>query len=120
MQRTPIILAIAVLILLSSGSAPASAEASRSDPNLSLTQAEHVSSDLKQGMTVDEVQKLLGTPQRTGLKSDDSLPAGAPSKGTLQWTYSWAGASPGRSLRVDFIAKSLEDWQVNSWEWQTN
>ena len=121
MQRSPIALAFAVLAALLSGPVPASAQVSRSDPNLSLTQAERVSSDLKQGMTVDEVQKLFGKPQRTGLKSDDILTAGSPSKGTLQWTYSWtSAASSVRSLRVDFIAKSLEDWQVNSWEWQTN
>jgi len=119
MQRIPIVLAFTVLSSLLCGCDPASAQISRSDPTLSLPQAERVSADLKQGMTVDEVQKLLGKPLRTALKGDDIVPAGSPSKGTLQWTYSWAGSSSGRSLRIDFIAKSLEDWQVNSWEWQT-
>ncbi len=95
---------------------PAAAQASRPDTTFSLTQAEHVAADLKQGMTVDEVEKLLGKPRRTALKNDGGF-AGSPAKGTLQWTYSWTSASGTGSLRVEFVSKSLEQWYVNSWEW---
>jgi hypothetical protein len=82
------------------------------DPTLSLSQAEHMSGDLRQGMTSAEVEKLLGRPRRTALKND-----GAPSKGTLQWTYTWANPSGPGSLRVEFTSKSPDEWTVNSWEW---
>jgi hypothetical protein len=93
--------------------APAGAEASRPLENLSLAQAERQAADLKQGMSVEDVQALLGKPRRTALKS-----SGANAPGTLQWTYNWAGASstPG-SLRIDFVSKTPNAWYVNSWEW---
>jgi hypothetical protein len=118
MKRTGTGLAVAASMLMCLAAAPATAQAPRSEPALSLSQAEHLSADLKQGMTVDEVQKLLGKPRRTALKSDANASI-TPSKGTLQWTYSWASASAQGSLRVDFISKSLEEWSVNSWEWLT-
>jgi len=105
-----------VPLLLWVGSADA--QVSPSEATLSLAQAEHNAADLKQGMTVDEVQKLLGKPTRTALKSDSNS-AATPSKGTLQWTYSWSSASSQGSLRVEFISKSLEEWYVNSWQWLT-
>jgi hypothetical protein len=95
---------------------PADAQDSRIDQTLTLTQAEHVATDLKQGMTVSEVQKLLGTPRRTALKSDGNS-ANKPSKGTLQWTYTWANSSVQGSLRVDFASKAPDDWYVSSWDW---
>jgi hypothetical protein len=71
-------------------------------------------------MTADEVQKLLGKPRRTALKSDGYSP-NALSKGTLQWSYSW-GSTSGQggtqgNLRVEFVSKAQEAWCVNSWEW---
>ena len=94
--------------------APAGAEASRPPESLSITQAERQAADLKQGMSIDDVQGLLGKPRRTALKSSGSGAA----QGTLQWTYSWTGSSssPG-SLRVDFVSKTANAWYVNSWEW---
>jgi hypothetical protein len=90
--------------------------AAGSAPILSLSEAEHISGDLRQGMTADEVQKLLGRPRRTALKNDGA-PSSASSKGTLQWTYTWANASGPGSLRVEFASKSPDEWTVNSWEW---
>jgi hypothetical protein len=93
--------------------APAGAEASRLPENLSLAQAERQAADLKQGMSIGDVQGLLGKPRRTALKSSSS---GA--QGILQWTYNWSGPSstPG-SLRIDFVSKTSNAWYVNSWEW---
>ena len=99
------------------------AQTPRPDATLTLAQAERVAVDLRQGMTVDEVQKLLGKPRRTALKSD-GYSANAPSKGTLQWTYSLSSASAqGGSQgnpRVEFVSKAQEEWYVNSWEWLSN
>jgi len=83
---------------------------------LSLAQAEHAAVDLKQGMTSEEVQKLLGQPRRTALKSDGGFP-NRPSQGTLQWTYSWTSSSAQGNLRIEFAAKAADQWYVNSWEW---
>jgi hypothetical protein len=94
----------------------ASAQVSRSDQALSLAQAERAASDLKQGMSVDEVQNLLGKPPKTALKSDGSSP-NALSKGTLQWTYTWASPTAQSGLRVEFASQPLEEWHVKSWEW---
>jgi hypothetical protein len=98
----------------------ATAQTPHPDVTLTLAQAERVAVDLRQGMTVDEVQKLLGKPRRTALKSDGYSP-NAPSKGTLQWSYSWSSASAQGSiqgnLRVEFVSKAQEEWYVNSWEW---
>jgi hypothetical protein len=99
-------------------SSTANAESTRTDGSLSLAQGERMAADLKQGMSLDEVQKLLGKPSQTALKSDANA-TNVPSKGTLQWIYAFGGASAQRSLRVEFAAKSLEDWYVNSWEWTT-
>jgi hypothetical protein len=67
-------------------------------------------------MKLEEVEKLLGKPKRTGLKNTGSFAtgssAGEPSQGTLQWTYVWA-------LHVVFAARTPEQWTVNSWDWST-
>ena len=118
MKMPSIFLSFTLLAPLLLWSGTADAQVSRTEPTLSLTQAEHNASDLKQGMTVDEVQKLLGKPRRTALKSDGNS-AVTPSKGTLQWTYNWTSASAQGSLRVEFVSKTLEEWYVNSWEWLT-
>jgi hypothetical protein len=91
---------------------PAAAQGSRAGANPGFAQAERNAVDLKQGMTLDEVQKLLGKPKRTALKSSSS--ASEPWQGTLQWTYAW---TPDRTLQVVFAAKSAEQWYVNSWDW---
>ena len=98
---------------------PAAAQASRPAAALSFAQAERNAVELRQGMSADEVQKLLGTPRRTALKTNGNLVT-TPWQGTLQWTYSWPGAasSPG-SLNVVFAAMAPEKWYVNSWEWSS-
>jgi hypothetical protein len=98
--------------------AAAFAEATRAAP--SIAQAERNAVDLKQGMTPDEVQKLLGKPRRTALSAHPGY-AGKAEQGTLQWTYVWAGGSSSsyaeRSLQIDFAAKAADQWTVNSWGW---
>ena len=70
-------------------------------------------------MSLEEVQRLLGKPRRTALKTSGSS-AATPGQGTLQWTYSWPGAnSTLGSLHVVFDAKAPEKWHVNSWEWSS-
>jgi hypothetical protein len=98
---------------------PAGAQALHPVAVLSLAQAERVAVDLKQGMSAEEVQKLLGKPQRTALKSNGGF-SNTPSQGTLQWAYSWTGSSatPG-NLHIEFVAKTPDQWYVNSWEWVT-
>jgi hypothetical protein len=94
----------------------AGAQSSRPAAGLSVAQAERNAVELKQGMSAEEVERLLGKPRRTALKSDDSS-ASAPSQGTLQWTYSWSSTSTAANLNVRFAAKTAEAWFVNSWEW---
>jgi hypothetical protein len=115
MKHLPALFFLAALFPSLAWAAPAAAEPTRPPENLSLAQAERMAADLKQGMSVEDVQSLLGKPRRTALKNT-SGPGGA--QGTLQWTYNWTGSSssPG-SLRVDFVAKTPNAWYVNSWEW---
>ena len=80
-----------------------------------LAQAERNAVELKQGMTLEEVQKLLGKPTRTALKSANGAVTD-PSQGALQWTYAW---SRERILNVVFAAKTPHEWYVNSWDWAT-
>jgi hypothetical protein len=95
----------------------AAAEPARPVATLNLAQAERMAADLKQGMKLEDVQKLLGKPRRTALRHDGS-PSNTPSQSTLQWTYSWGSSSQG-SLQIEFAAKAPEDWYVNSWQWAT-
>ena len=115
MTRLPT-LALLCAMLACAWVAPAAAQASR-PVTLTLAQAERMAVDLKQGMSADEVRRLLGTPRRTALKSG-GLSAGAGSQGALRWTYSWPGSSfQGTSLQIEFAAKTPEQWHVASWEW---
>jgi hypothetical protein len=97
---------------------PAGAQVLHPVAVLSLPQAERVAVDLKQGMSPEEVEKLLGRPQRTALKGNSGFP-NAPSQGILQWTYSWTGSSAPGNLRIEFVAKTPDQWYVNGWEWGT-
>jgi len=82
---------------------------------LTLTQTEQRAVDLKQGMTPEEVEKLLGKPKRTALRAQVGLHE---SQGSLQWTYTWSSPSQSdRSLQVVFATKAPERWLVNSWDW---
>ena len=119
MARLPTLVFLAALLPSLTWSSAAGAEPSRPAANLSLAQAERNAVDLKQGMTLEEVQKLLGKPRRTALRNTGSS-ASQPWQGTLQWTYAWTGASSSeRSLQVVFAAKTPQEWYVNSWEWAT-
>lgn len=75
--------------------------------NAAFAQAERKAVGLKQGMSLEEVQKLLGKPKRTSLKNGGNF-------GTLYWTYAWTSE---RTLQVVFAAKAPDQWQVNGWEW---
>jgi len=82
---------------------------------LTLTQTERRAVDLKQGMTLEEVENLLGNPKRTALRAQVGLHE---SQGSLQWTYTWSSPSQSdRSLQVVFASKAPERWLVNSWDW---
>jgi hypothetical protein len=99
--------------------APATAQSSRSAAIPSVAQSERNAVDLKQGMTLEEVQKLLGKPRRTALRSEGNA-SNPPAQGNLQWTYVWTGASSQAStLNVQFAAKKPEEWYVSSWDWTT-
>jgi hypothetical protein len=118
MRRSEFLVLLTALVSSLLLGSPAGAESSRPDPTLSLAQAERIAADLKQGMSLDDVQKLLGKPRRTALKSDGASPGS--SKGTLQWTYNWTNTSAQGNLRVEFASKSLlsqDEWAVSSWEW---
>jgi hypothetical protein len=96
----------------------AGAQAVRPVENLTYAQAERRAIDLKQGMTPDEVQQLLGKPKRTALRSSSGYSGTAESQGTLQWTYGWSSASQSeRNLQVTFVSKSPDQWLVNGWDW---
>jgi hypothetical protein len=114
MRRLPFLLLLTALLLPS----VAFAQAARPPPG--LAQAERKAVELKQGMTLDEVQQLLGKPRRTALKRNGGS-ANAPSQGTLEWIYAWNGTtlSPSmeRTLSIEFAAKTAEQWYVNSWGW---
>jgi hypothetical protein len=117
MNHSPAFLLIAALSL--PGIPSAQAEPSRAVETLSYAQVERNAVALKQGMSAPDVQKLLGKPRRTGLKSNGGA-ANLP--GSLQWTYSWTGngsSSATGALRVEFSARAPEDWYVTSWEWAT-
>ena len=94
----------------------AAAQSSRPAAGLSLAQAERNAVDLRQGMSADDVERLLGKPRRTALKSSGAS-SSAPSQGTLQWTYNWSSAASPAILHVEFASKTPEAWFVNSWQW---
>lgn len=87
---------------------------------LRLSQAERMAIELRQGMTLKEVEKLLGKPRRTALRADAYGGSREASPGTLQWTYSWPGATePQRTLRVNFASNAPERWLVSGWDWES-
>jgi len=98
---------------------PALAQDAAPESGASLAQGEKLAASLRQGMSIDEVLKLLGKPQQTALQSDGAAP-NLPSKGTLQWSYLWNGAAKPARLRVDFTGQPLEPYQVSSWQWIAN
>lgn len=101
-------------LLLQAGAAAQPAPTAKA---LRLPQAERLAVELRQGMTLDEVEELLGKPRRTALKSDLYSGAGA-SPGTLQWTYAWPGGPQvERTLQVTFVSNAPQLWRVSGWGW---
>jgi hypothetical protein len=126
---SPVALKVILLALLLAAIAgmlgwftPADAQSIRAAPSASRVQAERAAVDLKQGMTTEEVQQLLGKPWRTELSTNGGAANTAP-QGTLRWTYTWIGSasssSSERSLNIDFSAKAAEQWAVSGWSWST-
>ena len=106
-------LLLAALLTPIVAAAPASAQAPRS----AIGQSERNAVDLRQGMSLAEVQTLLGKPRRTALRDSSGSPS-APSNASLKWTYVWAGASSSdKVLNVEFVAKQPAEWYVSSWDW---
>ena len=118
MRRLPALVFLAALLLPLAWIPPALAQPSRPAASGSLAQAERNALELKQGMSVEEVERLLGKPRRTALRNNGVSATATPWQGTLRWTYSWPGSSfQGTSLQIEFAAKTPEEWYVNSWEW---
>ena len=118
MGRVPVVLLISGF-LAAAASLPSGAGEASEVASGSRVQAERAAVDLRQGMTLAEVQQLLGKPWRTALTSNGGYGA-APSHGTLRWTYTWrrsASSSAQPSLNIDFAAKTAEQWYVNGWSW---
>jgi len=107
----------AALLAAPGWSSLAAAQGTRAVAGASRAAPERAAFDLTQGMTLDEVQKLLGKPWRTAMTSTGS--SGAPSQGTLRWTYVWVASASAseRNLNIDFNAKAPEQWTVNGWSW---
>ena len=120
MRYLSILLFLTTLVASLAWLAPANAQTGAPTASAKRAQAERNAVDLKQGMTIEEVQQLLGKPQRTALRSDWGAPSSA-GRGTLQWTYVWnnpgMSSSSERTLIVDFAAKAAEQWLVNGWGW---
>lgn len=108
--------ALVMFPMLFAAASPVCAQSSRAAAAPASSQVERNSVDLKQGMSIEEVQRLLGKPRRTSLKIDNRLNTSSPA--VLQWTYQWnnTNSSPG-VLRIDFMSKGPESWYVNNWEW---
>jgi hypothetical protein len=122
MRRLPTLVFLAAFLPSLVWLAPASAQAPGPVATPRRAQAERNAVDLKQGMTLDEVQQLLGKPQRTALRSNATA-SSATGQGTLQWTYVWSSAgsssSSERTLNVEFTAKAVDQWFVNGWSWSS-
>ena len=88
---------------------PAGAQGAKS--GAAAGRAERAAVDLKRGMTLEEVQQLLGKPGRSAL-------SGSTDTGTLRWTYTGlaSNASSDRNLNIDFSSKA-ELWTVSGWGW---
>jgi hypothetical protein len=113
-----LLLLVGVLLPATGGFSHAAAQGARAVPTASRAAAERAAVDLRHGMTLGEVQRLLGKPWRTALTS--SAGSRASSQGTLRWTYIWiASPSMERSLNIDFDATAPEGWTVSGWSWSS-
>ena len=113
---------IAVFLSSLTWLAPAAAQAAGPGATPSRAQAERNAVDLRQGMSLEDVQQLLGKPQRTALRSNGGG-ASAPWQGSLHWTYLWSdrasSSSSERTLSIEFSAKAADQWFVNGWGWNS-
>lgn len=83
-----------------------------------LAHAERLAIELRQGMTLVEVEKLLGKPRRTALKADAYSGTADAARGTLLWTYAWPGGPQlERTLQVTFLSSAPQLWRVSGWGW---
>jgi hypothetical protein len=109
------LLPLALSAVLSSAAAAGMAKQSQGGA-VSLAQFERQAVGLRQGMTPEEVEKLLGRPKRTALRNSGG--GRESSQGNLEWTYAWRNASDSeRSLQVVFMNKTPDQWLVNTWGW---
>ena len=112
-------LLIAAILGMLSWFSPAGAQAPRAVSSASRVQAERAAVDLRQGMTPEQVEQLLGKPWRTALAGTGA--GNAPGQGTLRWSYVWTGSpssqSSERVLNVEFNATAAERWTVSGWSW---
>jgi hypothetical protein len=119
MRRLPILVLLTALL---PSLAPVGAEAAGPGATPNRAQAERNAVDLKQGMSLEEVQQLLGKPQRTALRTNGAT-SSAPWQGSLHWTYLWSdrasSSSSERSLSIEFTAKAADQWYVNGWGWNS-
>ena len=116
MRSLPALVLFAVLLPAISWVSLATAQSPPRAAGLTAAQAERNAVDLKQGMSVEDVQRLLGKPRRTSLKNNGH--SSSPPQSTLQWTYQWTtNASSPAVLQVEFEAKTPDAWQVNNWGW---
>jgi hypothetical protein len=117
MKHTLGLLLLAAIVLGPGSARSAHAQANRTAAPASAGQAERNAVELEQGMSLADVQRLLGKPRRTSLKDNGGFTA-ASSQASLRWTYVWSRPlSSDNVLNVDFIAKAPAEWFVNSWEW---
>ena len=118
MRHLPMKLFLPAMLSCLLYSAETAAQSVHPKEKLTLPQAERLAVDLKQGMTAEEVEQLLGRPKRTALKTLGYGVTPEASQGTLRWTYAWPSPSQSdRSLQVVFLNKSPERWFVSGWDW---
>lgn len=111
-----LLLLIALTIAGLATTVPAIAQRSEARSTMTFVKAERQSIELRQGMTSEDVERLLGKPKRTALKQGFAASADA-AQGSLQWTYMWADTSQrDDTLQVVFTRKSGQ-WLVESWGW---
>jgi len=118
MKKLLAISLVAALLATTDSVSLVQAQGARAGPGGSRAAAERAAVDLRHGMTLDQVQQLLGKPWRTTLSGNGGT-ANVPWQGTLRWTYNWntSGSASERSLNIDFNAKTAEQWSVSGWHW---
>jgi preprotein translocase subunit Sec61beta len=115
--KPKLILLAALAAAALAATAPSPAQTRDGKSHMTLLNAERQSIELTQGMSAEEVERLLGKPKRTALKQGPAASAD-PSPGSLQWNYTWTDTSQrDSSLQVVFTRKPAGQWLVESWGW---